>query len=146
LNVALGAICGADFHVPFYPARDFHGLTALEFCGDVKTSERIVNPDAILSRVALHGGIVAGKCRGGGSCAHEEEEDSQSVSHVVSRSSASGACGASESSVANSACPEPKVRVPSLWFKALSLPDTRNPEQLYDWAENGQAKVRRCAY
>ncbi len=66
LNVALCSVCGADFHVPFYPARDFHGLAALELSGDIKTVERIVNPDAILSRVALHGGAVAGKCRGGG--------------------------------------------------------------------------------
>jgi hypothetical protein len=115
LNVALSAVRGADFYVPFYPARDFHGLAALEFGGDIKTVERIVDPDAILSRVALHGGAIAGKCRSGGSCAHEEEEDSQSVSHVVSRSGASGVCGASESGVANGACPEPRVRFPSLF-------------------------------
>lgn len=114
MNVTLGAIRGADLHVPFYPARDFHSLAALELGGDIKTGERIVNPYAILRCVALHGAAIAGKCRGGDRCAEEEEEDSQSVSHVVSRRSASGVCGTSESCVANGACPEPKVRVPSL--------------------------------
>jgi hypothetical protein len=114
LNVALCTVRGSYFYVPFYTARDFHGLAALEFSGDIKTVERIVNPDAILSRVALHGGAIAGKCRRGDRCAREEEEDSQSVSHVVSRRSASGVCGTSESDVANGACPEPKIRVPSL--------------------------------
>jgi hypothetical protein len=90
LNVSLCTVRGADFYVPFYPARDFHGFAALEFGGDVKTVERIVNPDAILSCVALHGGAIAGKRRGGGSCAREEEEDSQSVGHFVSRMIASG--------------------------------------------------------
>jgi hypothetical protein len=59
---------------------------------------------------------------------------------------ASGVCGTGESGFANGACPEPKIRVPSLTFKAFSLPDAAKPEQLYDWAENGQAKVPSWAY
>lgn len=108
MNVTLCAIRGANFHVPFYPARDFHGLAALEFSGDVKTGERIVNPDAILSRVAFHSGAIAGKCRGGDRCAHEEEEDSQSVSHVVSRRSASGGAERAKAALRTVNAPSPR--------------------------------------
>jgi len=124
LNVSLCTVRRADFYVPFYPARDFHGLAALELGGDVKTVERIVNPDAILSRVALHGGAIAGKYRGGGSCAREEEEDSQSVGHFVSRMIASGVRGTSEGGVAKGACPDVKISCPKfVSFKGFSLPN-----------------------
>ena len=33
-----------------------------------------------------------------------------------------------------------------MWFNLLSLPDVEGAEQLYGWAENGQAKGPRSAY
>jgi hypothetical protein len=75
-HVSFRTVRGAYFYVPFDAARDLDRLAALEFGSDVETVEGIVDPDAVLSRVALHGGAVAGKCRRSGSYAREEEEDS----------------------------------------------------------------------
>jgi hypothetical protein len=144
-HISFRAVRGADFHVPLLTARNFDCLAASELSGDIKTVERIVDPDAILSRIALHGGAVAGKGRGSGgsgNCAREEEEDSQSVSHIVSRTIASGVCGTSRSVVANGACPEPKVRFPSLSFKAFSLPNVPIWNNCTGGQKTGRRKYR----
>jgi len=114
LDVAFGAIGGTDFHITFHARSDLDCFAALEFGRNVKTVKRIVNPDSILIRIALHGGAVARECGESGRGTYKEEDDSQSVNHVVSKTIARGACGMSGSSVVNDACPKPKVRVPSM--------------------------------
>ena len=90
MHVAFGTIGGADFHITFHARGDLDCFAALEFGRNVKTVKRIVNPDSILIRVALHGGAVARECGRSGRSTYKEEEDSQSVNHVVSRTIAAG--------------------------------------------------------
>jgi hypothetical protein len=114
LHVAFRAVCRADLHITFYARSDLDCFAALEFGRHVKTVERIVNPNSILIRIALHGGAIARECGRSGRGTYKEEEDSETVIHVVSRMIASGVRGTSGSGVVNDACPEPKVYVPSL--------------------------------
>ena len=90
LDVAFGAIGGADFHITLYARSDLDCFATLEFGRNVKTVKRIVNPDSILIRIALHGGAVARECGRSGRGTYKEEDDSQSVNHVVSRTIAAG--------------------------------------------------------
>jgi hypothetical protein len=90
LHVAFGAIGGTDFHITFHARSDLDCFAALEFGRNVKTVKRIVNPDSILIRIALHGGAVARECGESGRGTYKEEDDSQSVNHVVSKTIARG--------------------------------------------------------
>jgi hypothetical protein len=90
LHVAFGAIGGTDFHITFHARSDLDCFAALEFGRNVETVKRIVNPDSILIRIALHGGAVARECGESGRGTYKEEDDSQSVNHVVSKTIARG--------------------------------------------------------
>lgn len=108
-HVAFGAVRGADFHVALHAGGNLDGFTALQFCGDVKTVQRVVNPNSVLIRSAFHGGAVSRERGVSSRSSHQEKEDSESIRHFTSMQIASGVCGSSGVSGGGNEFPKPHV-------------------------------------
>jgi len=140
-HVAFSTVRSANFHVAFYAARDLDRFSALQFCRHVKRGQRIVNPDAVMARVAFHGGAVSCERRLSGRGSYEEKKDSESIIHFDPL--IGWDCGIRFERAADKLAMVPNLTIFS-GSNALQLFQFGTPngrEQLYGGSENEQAKV-----